>query len=71
MATNELFEEAERLKLRFVSGMEALLHKGIINEVQFQEIIDIIDRIDDFTAEELEQRLGEYIKIAQEWQDAQ
>ncbi|MFA7175267.1 MAG: hypothetical protein WC340_17975 [Kiritimatiellia bacterium] len=71
MLAHELFEEAERLKLRFVAGMERLLRKGVITEAQFDEIADIIDRLDDFSENELTQRLGGYLKLAQEWQQAQ
>ncbi len=71
MLADELFEEAERLKLRFVAGMERLLRKGVFTEAQFDEIADIVDRIDDFTESELAERLGVYIRLAQEWYNAQ
>lgn len=60
MALDELFENAERLKLRFVAGFDNLLRKGLITEAQFQELVDVVDRLDDLSEEELTAKLGEF-----------
>ena len=49
MALDELFEDAERLKLRFVAGFDRLLQRGLLSEAQFEELLEIVDRLDEFS----------------------
>lgn len=66
MPLDELFEEAERVKLRFVAGFDRLLRKDLITEAQFEELIEVIDHLEDFSEEELANKLGRVIDQVQE-----
>ena len=57
-----LFEEMERVKIRFVAAYEKLLRKGLITEEDFEDILDALDRIDELSDEELERRLARFKK---------
>lgn len=59
-----LFEEMERVKIRFIAAYEKLLQKGLITEEQFEDILDALDRIDELSDEEFERRLARFRKIA-------
>lgn len=59
-----LFEEMERVKIRFVAAYEKLLRKGLITEEQFEDILDALDRIDELSDEEFERRLARFRDIA-------
>ncbi|NLN27144.1 MAG: hypothetical protein GX161_02920 [Firmicutes bacterium] len=59
-----LFEEMERVKIRFIAAYEKLLRKGLITEEDFEDILDALDRIDELSDEELERRLARFKKIA-------
>ncbi|HHW10958.1 MAG TPA: hypothetical protein GXX29_13410 [Firmicutes bacterium] len=63
MPVDELFEESERLKLRFLAAMERMVKRGLLTEEQFAEVIDLVDRLDEYSEEEIEARLGKYISI--------
>lgn len=65
MAFEELFADAERLKLRFVAGFHDLLEMGYITEAQFDEIVDVIDRLDELSEEELTQTMRQLIEQVQ------
>ena len=58
-----LFEEMERVKIRFVAAYEKLLGRAITEE-DFEDILDALDRIDELSDEELERRLARFKKIA-------
>lgn len=58
-----LFEEMERVKIRFIAAYEKLLRKGLITEEDFEDILDALDRIDELSDEELERRLARFKKI--------
>lgn len=62
MAFEELFADAERLKLRFVSGFNDLLNKGYITEAQFEEIVDVIDRLHELSEDELTKTMQQLIE---------
>ena len=62
MALDELFEYAERLKLLFVAGFDRLLQRGLLSEAQFEELLEIVDRLDEFSEEELAQKLEVIIR---------
>ncbi|HHT28602.1 MAG TPA: hypothetical protein GXZ82_15365 [Firmicutes bacterium] len=62
MAFEELFADAERLKLRFVAGFHDLLDQGYITEAQFEEIVDVIDRLHELSEEELTETMQQLIE---------
>lgn len=62
----ELFEETERLKLRFIQAYERLYELGKIDEEELDKVIDALDRIDELSKEELAEKLGGFKKLLQE-----
>lgn len=56
-----LFEDMERLKLHFLAAFQKLTDKGVLNEQQLEEIIQIVDKLDDLSVEEIQEQLGRYI----------
>ncbi|HHV93005.1 MAG TPA: hypothetical protein GXX47_00550 [Firmicutes bacterium] len=56
----ELFEELERIKIRFVAAYDKLVEQGVISEKDYQEILEIIDDLDSYSLEELKERLGRF-----------
>ena len=60
----ELFEELERIKIRFVAAYDKLVKQGVISERDYQEILEIIDDLDSYSLEELQERLGVSAKSA-------
>lgn len=56
----ELFEELERIKIRFVAAYDKLVEQGVISEREYEEIVEIIDNLDDYNIEELRERLGRF-----------
>lgn len=56
-----LFEDMERLKLRFLTAFQQLAEQGAMTEGQLTEVIDIVDKLDDMSVEEIKERLGRYI----------
>lgn len=56
----DLFEETERLKIRFIRAYERLHELGKISEDELEEIIDALDRLDELTEEELAEKLGRF-----------
>jgi uncharacterized protein YccT (UPF0319 family) len=67
---DELFEESERLKLRFLATMERMVKRGYLAEEQFAEVIDLIDRLDEYSEEEISAHLGKYISIIKKQHNA-
>lgn len=55
-----LFEETERLKLRFIKAYERLHELGKISEQDLDDVIDALDRMDELSIEELTERLGKF-----------
>lgn len=53
----ELFEDMERAKIKLLAAYQALLNRGEISEDDFEEIVELVDRIDDYDPPELQQRL--------------
>ncbi len=51
------FEDSERVKLRFIETCERLLTSGQLQEDDFEQILEILEAIDDYTEEELYQKL--------------
>ncbi|MFO7310785.1 MAG: hypothetical protein C0P61_001850 [Bacillota bacterium] len=56
-----LFEDMERLKLRFLTAFEGLARRGVISEDDLTEIIDLVDRLDELSEEEIREKLGRFI----------
>jgi|LSQX01.3.fsa_nt_gb hypothetical protein len=56
----ELFEELERIKIRFVAAYDKLVEQGVISERDYQEILEIIDDLDSYSLDELKERLGRF-----------
>lgn len=56
----ELFEELERIKIRFVAAYDKLVEQGIISEREYEEIIEMVDDLDRYSIEELKERLGQF-----------
>lgn len=59
-SSDPLFQETERLKIRFVAAYERLYELGKITEEELEDVIDAIDRIDELSEEEFERRLGRF-----------
>lgn len=61
----ELFEETERLKLRFIRAYERLHELGQITAEELDEVIDALDRMDELSTEELAEKLGKFSRLQQ------
>lgn len=61
---DELYEEMERVKIRFISAYEKLVRRGLITEAEFENIIDALDRIDELSDEEVEERLALFKRLS-------
>ena len=60
----ELFEELERIKIRFVAAYDKLVEQGLISEKEYQEIVDMIDNLDMYSVDELKEKLGRLSMIS-------
>ena len=58
-----LFEETERLKIRFIKAYERLYELGKITAEDLDEVIDALDRMDELSKEELAEKLGKFQHI--------
>lgn len=58
------FEDLERVKLRFIETCERLLTSGQIQDGDFEAILEILEDIDDYTEDELYQRLRQLTRGA-------
>lgn len=58
-----LFEETERLKIRFLRAYERLHELGRISAEELDEVVDALDRLDELSKEELAQKLGRFQKL--------
>ena len=56
----ELFEETERLKLRFIMAFRRLQELGYLSEADLDEVIDALDRLDTLSEEEFEATIGKF-----------
>lgn len=63
MDVGELFEETERLKIRFIQAYERLVELGKIDEQELEDVIYALDHIDELTKEELADKLGGFKKL--------
>jgi len=59
----DLFEETERLKIRFIRAYERLRELGKISEDDLDEVIDALDRMDELTEDELAEKLGRFREL--------
>lgn len=62
----DLFEETERLKIRFIRAYERLHELGKISEEDLEEVIDALDRMDELSEDELAEKLGKFRDIETE-----
>lgn len=51
----------ERLKLQFLAAFEGLHRKGVISEDELAEMIDLVDKLDEMSEEEIRATLGRFI----------
>jgi len=56
----DLFQETEKLKIRFASAYGKLLEQGKITDAEFDEILEILDNLDSYSRQELEEKLGRF-----------
>jgi hypothetical protein len=56
----DLDAESERLKLQFVMAYDELCKQGKITEAEFQEIVNIIEHIGEYSISELREKLDPY-----------
>jgi hypothetical protein len=54
-----LFEDLERVKLKFIAVCEKLLAKGEITEEQFEQILMLLDNLDEYDQQYISQKLNE------------
>ncbi len=59
----DLFEETERLKLRFIQAYERLHELGKIGDDELQGVLDALDRLDELSEDELVKRLGGFKRL--------
>lgn len=59
----DLFEETERLKIRFLRAYERLMELGLITPEEFDEVVDAVDRMDELSQEEFAEKLGKFTKL--------
>lgn len=52
-----LFEECERLKIRFLAAFDGLRERGLLSEEEWDELTQLLDEMDDLTSDELAARL--------------
>ncbi|NMB12352.1 MAG: hypothetical protein GX977_08710 [Firmicutes bacterium] len=61
----ELFEELERIKIRFVAAYDKLVEQGVISEREYEEIVEMVDDLDRYSIQELKERLGRFRHLYQ------
>ncbi|NLK08554.1 MAG: hypothetical protein GX316_07630 [Firmicutes bacterium] len=59
----ELFEELERIKIRFVAAYDKLVAEGLLSEAAYMEIMEMIDDLDQYSIEELKEKLGQFQRM--------
>ncbi|NMB24392.1 MAG: hypothetical protein GX986_02555 [Firmicutes bacterium] len=59
----ELFEELERIKIRFVAAYDKLVDQGLLSEKEYQQIVEVIDNLDMYSVDELREILGRFRSI--------
>lgn len=64
MSIDDLYEDLERVKIRFIAAYERLVKMGLITEEQFEDVVDAIDRMDELSEEELKERLSLFQRVA-------
>jgi len=58
-----LFEETERLKIRFLRAYERLHELGRISADELEAVVDALDRLDELSQEELARTLGRFKEL--------
>ncbi len=57
-----MFEDLERVKLRFIAVCEQLVARGQLSESEFQQILELLDKMDDYDDRQFLAELGEISK---------
>lgn len=57
-----LFEEIERTKMRFLDTCQALVDQGQLSQAEYDDIFDLLDRLEDYNNEEFEAELSKISK---------
>ncbi|HHT74062.1 MAG TPA: hypothetical protein GX008_10160 [Firmicutes bacterium] len=57
-----LFEDLERVKLRFISVCEDMVGRGQLSESEFQQVLELLDKMDDYDDRQFLEELGEISK---------
>ncbi len=65
----ELFEELERIKIRFVAAYDKLVEQGVISESEYEVIVEMIDNLDDYSINELREHLGRFRHVQSDSRD--
>ncbi|MFO7266215.1 MAG: hypothetical protein FWJ73_05045 [Limnochordales bacterium] len=56
-----MFEEMERVKLKFLAAFEGLHRQGVISEDELAEYIDMVDKLDELTVDEIRAKLSRFL----------
>lgn len=56
----ELFQEIERVKLRFIAAYDKLRELGHVSEEEYKGVCDALERLDELSEEEFAARLGKF-----------
>ncbi|MDI9441821.1 MAG: hypothetical protein QM392_06820 [Bacillota bacterium] len=57
-----LFNDLERVKLRFIQTCEELVAQGRLDESEFQEILQLLDAMDGYDDQQLRKELSRISK---------
>lgn len=57
-----LFDEIERAKIRFLDTCLALVEQGRLTQGEYQDIFDLLDRLEEFNNEEFKAELSRISK---------
>lgn len=53
----EIFEESERVKIRFLAAFDRLQEKGLLTVAEREEVFEAVDRMDELSSGEFAERL--------------
>lgn len=57
-----LFNDLERVKLRFITTCEGLVARGRLEEQEFQDILKLLDAMNDYDDQQFKEELGRISK---------
>ena len=55
----ELFEESERVKIRFLAAFDRLYERGLLTPQERDEVVELLDTLDERGTDELAQILAD------------